>query len=91
MPGKSTLIEFEDHINRKLRLFTEATKMSIKAVANEAVNVYIDAYLHDNEGVRAKYEAEEARFLASAGTNISSLIKARKPKSATRSAKEVQK
>lgn len=84
MTGRTTPIEFEERVDRKLRIFKEASKMSMKAIANEAVDAYINAYLDDNAGVRAKFQAEEARFLASAGDNIS-LIKPRKAKNSTTS------
>jgi hypothetical protein len=56
--------------------------MTLKDIANEAVDAYIDAFLEENPGVRTKFQAEEAKFLASAGDNIS-LIKPRKPRNST--------
>lgn len=84
-----TCLEFEESVNRKLRLFMTASKMSLKDITNDAVDEYITRYLKDNAGVRAKYEAEETRLLAAAGGNIS-LIKPRKPKN-SEAAKEAQK
>jgi hypothetical protein len=76
---RTTTVTFDDPVDEKLRLFMAASKMSIRDIANPAVDAYITDYLRDNEGVRAKYLGEQAKLLESAGAKLS-LIKPRKPK-----------
>jgi hypothetical protein len=70
MPRVTTTIGFTESANRKLRLFAEATKMDLADVVCDAIEDYIPRYLQKNEGVREKYEAEDARILESAGVSV---------------------
>ena len=74
---RATSVEFEDAVNERLRLFAQVSKMSIKDIANAAVDAYITNYLRDNAGVRTEYLAEQAK--RSAGAKLS-LVKPRKSK-----------
>ena len=77
MPKRTTTVAFEESLDRRFRLFSEVSKIPLTRIVSEAVDAYIELYLEDNEGVKVKYDAEEAKMIASAGV---SLIKPRKPK-----------
>ncbi len=79
MPKQQTSIQFDEPVDKKLRLYKKVSGMSLSVIANRAIDAYIESELDQNAGLKAKYEAEEVRILASAGGNVS-MIPRRKPK-----------
>jgi len=79
MPKRATSIQFDEAVDQMLRLFKKASGMSLAVIANRAIEAYIKSEHHQNAGLKAKYETEEARTLASASGNVS-MIPRRKPR-----------
>ncbi len=75
MPKRATSIQFDEAADQMLRLFKKASGTSLAVIANRAIEVYIKSELHQNAGLKAKYEAEESKILASAGDNISMITR----------------
>lgn len=70
MGKQATTIQFEEGLDRKLRLFKKASGMPIAEIAGRAIEAYIDQELRSNEGLKARFESEETKLLASAGVSI---------------------
>jgi len=79
MPKRATSIQFDEAVDQMLRLFKKVSGTSLAVIANRAIEGYIKSELHQNAGLKAKYETEEAKVLASAGGNVS-MIPRRKPR-----------
>ena len=79
MPKRATLIQFDEAVDRMLRLFKKVSGTSLVIIANRAVEAYIKGELHQNAGLKAKYETEEAKILVSVGGNVS-MITRRRPR-----------
>ena len=80
MPKRATSIQFDEAVDRMLRLFKKVSGINLAVIANRAIEAYIKSELHQNAGLKAKYEAAEAKILASVGGNVS-MIPRRKPRS----------
>ncbi len=79
MPKRATLIQFDEAVDRMLRLFKKVSGISLAVIANRAVETHIKSELHQNAGLKAKYDIEEAKISASIGGNVS-MITRRKPR-----------
>jgi predicted transcriptional regulator len=85
MAKQATTIQFDEALDRKLRLYKKASGMPLAAIAGRAIDAFIDQELRQNDGLRAKYEAEEARALATVGVSMIPRRKRRKVEDVHRS------